>query len=345
MEPDPADPREVEGVLNPAVARTPEGHLYLLPRLVAARYYSRIGLARVLFNRMGEPAGVERLGVALEPEAPYELNPWHGGCVEDPRVTYLPGRHLYVMTYTAVGPAGPRIALAVSRNVLTWHRLGLARFAPYDGMDLGQVDNKDGVLFPDPVPAPDGRLSLALLHRPTSERLSTLGTPTSLPEVLRRRPSMWISYAPLEDLLASKHLIWGQHRVLLEPRAGWERLRVGAGTPPLRTSDGWLVLYHGVCGHLVDGITHQQHVRYSMGVLLLDEREPWRVLYRSARAILAPRSVGERAGSVPHVVFPTGLDLRPDGTVYIYYGMADTRIGVARTHLAHLVPSSDERAQ
>src|SRR5919204_2918432 len=53
MEPDLADPREAEGVLNPAVARGPDGHLYLLPRLVAARNYSRIGLARVRFNQGG----------------------------------------------------------------------------------------------------------------------------------------------------------------------------------------------------------------------------------------------------------------------------------------------------
>ena len=56
MAPDPADPREVEGVLNPAVIRGPDGALYLLPRLVAAGNYSRIGLARVVFDRRGDPA-------------------------------------------------------------------------------------------------------------------------------------------------------------------------------------------------------------------------------------------------------------------------------------------------
>jgi hypothetical protein len=74
MEPDLADPREAKGVLNPAVARGPDGHLYLLPRLVAARNYSRIGLARVRFNQGGDPVGVERLGVVLEPQEPYECN-------------------------------------------------------------------------------------------------------------------------------------------------------------------------------------------------------------------------------------------------------------------------------
>src|SRR5207253_3837209 len=92
MEPDPADPREAGGVLNPAVARGPDGQLYLLPRLVAAGNYSRLGLARVLFNRQGRPVGVERLGVVLEPDAPYELNPATGGGVEDARITHIAAR-------------------------------------------------------------------------------------------------------------------------------------------------------------------------------------------------------------------------------------------------------------
>src|SRR5437667_11416766 len=87
METDPGDPREAEGVLNPAAARGPDGRLYLLPRLVAAGNYSRIGLARVVTDCRGDPIGVERLGVVLEPQAPYEINPRTGGGVEDPRVS------------------------------------------------------------------------------------------------------------------------------------------------------------------------------------------------------------------------------------------------------------------
>jgi hypothetical protein len=66
MEPEPGNPQEVEGVLNPATARGPDGELYLFPRLVAQGNYSRIGIARVRFNEAGDPVGVERLGIALE---------------------------------------------------------------------------------------------------------------------------------------------------------------------------------------------------------------------------------------------------------------------------------------
>ena len=78
MEPEPGNPHEIEGVLNPAAARGPDGQLYLFPRLVAWGNYSRIGIARVRFNGAGDPAGVERLGIALEPEADYERRP-NGG--------------------------------------------------------------------------------------------------------------------------------------------------------------------------------------------------------------------------------------------------------------------------
>src|ERR1019366_7416322 len=79
MEPEPGNPQEIEGVLNPAAVRGPDGELYLFPRLVARGNYSRIGIARVQFNEAGDPAGVVRLGIALEPEADYERRPGGGG--------------------------------------------------------------------------------------------------------------------------------------------------------------------------------------------------------------------------------------------------------------------------
>ena len=107
MEPEPGNPLEVEGVLNPAAVRGPDGQLYLFPRLVAQGNYSRIGIARVKFNEAGDPAGVERLGIALEPEADYELRPDGGGGCEDPRITFVEPLQRYVMTYTALSPNRP----------------------------------------------------------------------------------------------------------------------------------------------------------------------------------------------------------------------------------------------
>jgi beta-1,2-mannobiose phosphorylase / 1,2-beta-oligomannan phosphorylase len=325
MEPDPADRREAEGVLNPAVARGPDGQLYLLPRLVAPGNYSRIGLARVIFDRHNTPVGVERLGMALEPQEPYERNAQTGGGVEDPRITYLAAGNLYVMTYTAYGPDGPRIAAAVSHDLVQWHRTGLVQFAPLHGLDLATVDNKDALLFPEPLLAPDGRLALGLIHRPTFT--------APLAGVRDPRPSMWISYAPLAEQGPAPGDVFGQHRLLAAPQQGWESLKVGGGAPPVWTGKGWLVLYHGV-----SGLEQPRSVRYCAGVLLLNRHDPRRVLYRSAHSVLEPQLAAEREGMVPWVVFPTGVDVQPDGALDVYYGMADSRIGVARTRCG-MVPA------
>ena len=166
MEPEPGNPLEVEGVLNPAGVRGPDGQFYLFPRLVAKGNYSRIGIARVKFNEAGDPAGVERLGIALEPEADYELRPDGSGGCEDPRITFGEDLKRYVMTYTALSSEGPRIALALSEDLFHWQRLGLATFRPYQGIEFDGVDNKDASVFPVAIPDPAGKPAMAILHRP-----------------------------------------------------------------------------------------------------------------------------------------------------------------------------------
>ena len=77
-------------------------------------------------------------------------------------------------------------------------------------------------------------------------------------------------------------------------------------------------------------VDHQPYVHYSAGAMLLDLEDPRKILYRSAEPTLAPETDEERAGVVPNVVFPTGIDPRANGRVDVYYGMADSAIGVAR---------------
>ena len=197
MEPEPGNPLEAEGVLNPAAVRGPDGQLYLFPRLVAQGNYSRIGIARVRFDEAGDPAGVERLGIALEPEADYERRPDGGGC-EDPRITFVEPLRRYVMTYTAFSPEGPRIALALSEDLFHWRRLGLVTFRPYEGIEFDGVDNKDASVFPAAVPDPSGQPAMAILHRPLfpgTRPEETACHPASRVVDLHRE-SIWISYCP-----------------------------------------------------------------------------------------------------------------------------------------------------
>jgi len=351
MEPEPGNPQEVEGVLNPAAARGPDGHLYLFPRLVAKGNYSRIGIARVQFNEAGDPTGVERLGIALEPEVDYEMRPDGGGGCEDPRVTFIEPLRRYIMSYTAFSPRGPRIALAASEDLLHWKRLGLAKFAPANGVDFDEVDDKDASFFPVAIPNPSGHPELALLHRPLFP--GTRPEETACLDAHRTldidRESIWISYSPvgLRETVGGvgpAHLQqFTSHHRLATPVSPWECLKIGAGTPPILTRYGWLILYHGV-SEVEQSKSAEHHLCYSAGVMLLSTEHPQVILYRSAQPVLTPLLPKERQGTIANVVFPTGIDWRDDlGTpdrFDIYYGMADNRIGAARLNLPEHLPEA-----
>ena len=335
MTADPKDPLEAWGVLNPASARARDGVLYLFPRLVAEGNVSRIGRARVVCDDVGVPRSVERLGVVLEPDESWEKNGLGGG-VEDPRITYLPRLDRYVMAYTANGPLGPRVALAVSNDLREWERLGPVSFAydPRLGMDFQLVPNKDAMVFPEPVPGPDGEPSYAMLHRPMWD-LSWIreGAGEPLPRGLTDpRPGIWISYrtetAVKADIRALTRL--QDHRLVALPEQPWETLKIGGGTVPVRVADGWLTLFHGVAGEYVRATVLQPKVRYSAGALILDAADVSRVIARSAQPLLEPELEEELDGIVPNVVFPTALEPVNDADAFVFYGMADSRIGVAR---------------
>jgi len=344
MGPEPGNPLEVEGVLNPAGVRGPDGQFYLFPRMVAKGNYSRIGIARVKFNEAGDPAGVERLGIALEPEADYELRPGGGGC-EDPRITFGEDLKRYVMTYTALSSKGPRIALALSEDLFHWQRLGLATFRPYEGIEFDGVDNKDASIFPVAIRDPAGQPAMAILHRPLFPGTRPEET-VSQPEcrvVDLHRESIWISYCPLGEAGAEPYHLshFALHNRLASPVAPWERLKIGCGTPPIMTRHGWLVVYHGV-HELAEPSTAAHKLCYSAGVLVLSQQHPRVIRYRSPEPVLTPELPEERLGTVANVVFPTAIDRRDDlglpDRFDVYYGMADNRIGVARLDVPEFLP-------
>lgn len=317
LAPDTANPYEAGGVLNPAAAVRDE-LTYVLYRSVAVDppNYSRILMATCRPLLTGHIEVTRLHKVALEPEEPYEL--WadgNGGGVEDPRITKL--NDFYYMTYTAYGTVdgitAPRIAFARSRDLFHWQRMGLIRFSPLEveagdrvlSFDLNAVPNKDAVLFPKLI---DGRY--CMLHRPMFDPA------TGMPQ------SIWMSWS--DDLLN-----WTNHRLVLAPELPWERVKVGAGTPPILTGEGWLVFYHGVEGA---GETDPER-RYHAGVLMLDLHDPGKILYRSPHPVLSPERDEETTGVVNNVVFPSGAVVSPSGQIEVYYGMGDRAIGLATTRL------------
>ncbi len=188
--------------------------------------------------------------------------------------------------------------------------VSLATTADFETFErLGAVmlpDNKDAALFPVKVA---GRW--ALIHRP-------------MPPAGMGGAHMWLSYSP--DL---KH--WGDHRILMKAREGawWDAGKIGLSAPPLMTNQGWLVLYHGVRTTASGSI-------YRLGLALLDLDNPSRVLKRSSEWLFSPAEEYERIGDVPNVVFPCGWTL-VDDEIRVYYGAADTSIGLATGQLAELL--------
>lgn len=194
----------------------------------------------------------------------------------------------FYMVYVAYSALGTRVALAESENLVSWRRVGIL---------LPDEDNKDAALFPAKI---NGRY--CLLHR--------------------RVPEIWLAYS--SDLLH-----WTDHQRVLAPRPGaWDELRTGIAGPPIRTEDGWLLIYH----------TADRNNVYRLGAALLDADDPARVKARLTAPILVPAEPWELKGDVPNVVFSCGQVVK-DGTLYVYYGGADRLIGVATCGLAELMAS------
>jgi len=333
MSPEPGEPHEAWGVLNPGGVRSADGIMHLFARLVAEGNFSRIGHGRVVFE--GEmPVSVERLGIALEPRESYEIGP-SGGGVEDPRVVYVPILKRYVMTYTAFVPYEPRVAIAVSEDLRTWQRLGVLRYEVSE-VDLNRCGNKDAALFPDVILDPEGVPSPGILHRPTTRiHVHYGGTDVTKPPCGEEtREHIWISYAPVEAVLADLANLTSvrRHERVMAPEQSWETNKVGTGAPPVRLPYGWVLPYHAVSAP-------KGHPRYCMGVAILDLERPSRVLYRTPAPILEPETEYERNGLVSDVIFPTATDLRGDGLLDIYYGAADRVIAAARLTLPSQLPA------
>ena len=188
------------------------------------------------------------------------------------------------MTYVGVSDSeGVSTYLAVSTDLKKWKRLGL----------IFREQNKDAVLFPEKIKG-----EYVAFNRP--ESLFTMSN-----------PSIWISY--------SKDLIyWGKGKNLMRTRVGgWDEARMGAGSVPIKTKEGWLCIYHGVF-ETMDGAV------YRLGVALHDLGNPAKIIGIADEWVLAPEDPWEITGYVHNVVFTCGAVEDDDGDVKIYWGGADT---------------------
>lgn len=225
--------------------------------------------------------------------------------IYDPRITHLDGRY-YVM-FAMDLEDGCHLGLGVTDDFKSFEFLGV----------VSEEDNRNGVLFPEKI---NGKY--LRLDRPN--KLQWEGGPCT---------GNAIFVAESEDLLHWTHTA----RLFEGSPHYWDEF-IGPGTPPIKTREGWLCIYHGIA-------MHYQPI-YQAGVFLLDLDDPTKLIARGRYNVLEPRELYETTGQVPNVCFPTGAIVAeqdadgfalPQSQVKIYYGAADTSVALATTTVQTLL--------
>jgi predicted GH43/DUF377 family glycosyl hydrolase len=317
---------ENEGVLNPAVI-SGEDCIHLFYRAVSKGNYSSIGYCKLKSPMLVE----ERLETpVLFPQNDYES---HG--VEDPRIVKI--EDLYYLTYTAYDGVNALGALAVSKDLKQWEKMGLIvpqmtydefkrlagakaalnekypRFNKPQGIGENQVKkalmwDKNVIFFPRKI---NGKLYF--LHRV--------------------RPDIQVvAINNLQDLSIEfwqHYFLHLDDSIVLCPKYDHEVSYIGGGCPPIETAQGWLLIYHGV-HDTVKGYV------YSACAALLDLQDPQKEIARLPYPLFTPEYEWELKGEVNNVCFPTGTILSVD-TLYIYYGAADEQIACASLSISALL--------
>jgi predicted GH43/DUF377 family glycosyl hydrolase len=292
---------EAKGTLNPAVLRIKD-RTHILYRAFAADNTSYIGYASARDGVNIEERLTEPIYGPREDFESKRVAGGNSGC-EDPRLTKI-GKDIY-MCYTAFDGIGPpRVAITSIKEAdflkKSWKWTKPVLITP------AGFDDKDTCIFPEKISAPGGPASggkgaYFFLHRVGSEICGD-----------------YVKSLDFEKETVKKCLR------IIGPRVNsWDSLKVGIAAPPLKTKKGWLLLYHGVS---------QSHTTYRVGAVLLDLKDPTIVLARTTDPIFAPEEKYEKEGIMKNVVFPCGLT-EQDGLLFMYYGGADTVVGVATIEL------------
>jgi len=284
---------EDRGTLNPAVIDL-DGKISILYRAVSERNVSTIGCAISedgfsISKRSDKPIYV--------PRESFEMNDSNSNCgCEDPRLMEI-GEKIF-MVYTAYDGAIPRVAVS-SINTKDFKACRWGAWSKPRAITPSGIPDKDAVILPEVV---NGKYMV--IHR-VGESIC----------------ADFVSSLDFEKETIDKCI------EILGPRRGmWDGHKVGISTPPIKTTEGWLLLYHGVSWSAI----------YRVGAILLDLDDPTIVKARTAAPILEPTTAYEASGIIPNVVFPCGMIVRKN-LAYIYYGGADKVVGVATIAMSRLL--------
>ncbi len=225
----------------------------------------------------------------------------------DARVTFLEGR--YYLMFAMDMETRCNLGLAVTDDFENYEFLGIT----------SAEDTRNGVIFPEKI---NGKY--LRLERPNKVQLK--GGPTSGNTIIVSESDDLLNWKMKEPLMSGRFHYWDE--------------LIGSGPTPVKTREGWLHVYHGVATHF--GSTNI----YQGGVSLLDLNNPAKLAARGKYNILEPRESYELTGQVPNVCFPSGMIVeefdnegfaKPESKVFIYYGAADTSVGLLETTIQELI--------
>jgi len=232
--------------------------------------------------------------------------------IYDARITKLEGR-FYIM-FAMDMQDGCQLGLGVTDDFKSFEFLGIT----------SNEDIRNGVLFPEKINGKYYRMD-----RPNKAKHS--GGPTSGSAICLSESTDLVNWQFVSTLISGRFHYWDEF--------------IGSGPPPVKTRKGWLHVYHGVAGHFGSSNIYQG------GVMLLDLNNPTKVLGRCRCNILEPREIWELAGQVPNVTFPSGMIVEKydsegfameNSEVKIYYGAADTSVGLLITSISELLTAAME---
>ena len=314
LTPHPGHIWETKAVFNPA-AIYEDGKVHILYRAIGETDVSVLGYASSLdgfyvHERLDKPAYVPREPFeGVNPSHPYLSAPagiyvsgggGMGGC-EDPRLTRIDDR--VYMTYVAYdGYSHPRVALSsIHINNFLKHKWDWGKpvliSPPY-------VVDKNACILPEKI---NGKY--VIFHRIF--------------------PNILIDFVDDLDFDGKTRWLVGQYKIPTRALSSdWDSLKVGCGPPPLKTKDGWLLIYQAVGAN--------DESRYKIGAMLLDLKDPTKVLARTKQPILEPVSRYENEGCKSGVVYPCGSVIIND-RLFVYYGGADMVVCVASAKLNHFL--------
>ena len=287
-------------VFNPAaIYDEDEKKLHLMYRAVGNDWRSVFGYATSsdgthIDSKKDFPVYVPRASFEgqygnFDPNSPFASGPGAGGC-EDPRLTRIDDT-IYLTYVVFDGWSGPRVALSsISNEDFVNNKWNWSN--PVIISKPGVVD-KNAVIFPEKIKG-----KYVIMHR-------------IFPDIL-------IDFVDNIDF-DGQTFLKGEYKI--EPRNfGWDSRKIGAGPPPIKTKDGWLLIYHAV--------DDKQSHKYQIGAMLLDLLDPTKVLCRSSQPIMSPTHWYENEGYKSGVVYPCGAAVI-NNILHIYYGGADTYVCAA----------------